>query len=71
MSRNIFSSLKQLFSIRTLVSTRVNLGNQYLKLSTKSNNKPGKQEPKMDLIKTNPYFSKYESKLKAVYKYYV
>ncbi len=35
--------------------------------NTNSNN--NKKEANMDRIKANPYFAKYENKLKAVYKY--
>jgi hypothetical protein len=38
-------------------------------LSTKSTNKQQEQEPpKLDGLKSNSYFSKYEAKLKAIYK---
>lgn len=36
-------------------------------LSTKSTNKQ-QEPPKLDGLKSNTYFSKYEAKLKAIYK---
>ncbi len=37
--------------------------------TNESNSEKVKPEPKIDHLKHNPYFSKYESKLKNVYKY--
>jgi hypothetical protein len=43
------------------------IGHRIQCISTKSTNKQ-QEPPKLDGLKSNTYFSKYEAKLKAIYK---
>ena len=59
MSRNLILKLR----LGRIIGHRIQC------LSTKSTNKQQEQAPpKLDGLKSNSYFSKYEAKLKAIYK---